>query len=627
MGPKYRAGIKRSAKKKKPPGRQWKKVVDDSDSVVDFSTTQTTDEDISTCSKKFKVDEDHIKQKRSSIVEDNSTWCYLLLDTRIINNIVDAIGSCPSCSQKISVFHNIERKRGLAHFLVLSCTKCDWCKTFSTSEEVKKTNTNNEDTTKSPGSGRHAFDINIRSVIAMREIGRGYTALQTLCGFLNIPSPMTKKTFLETQSSVGSVYVKVAEANMNSAATEVRKVDGVQQVTANEVVNTTISTDGTWQKRGFSSRNGVVTIISNSTGKCVDYRVKTKTCKACSYWKGKTGAKAEKFRRIHKCPLNHTKSSGAMEADGVLECFLSSVIKRQLRYLTYIGDGDTKSFQNVVNANPYPSHEIVKAECIGHIQKRVGTRLRKFKSECKELMPESFYADKKDKKQKKLTFYLTHKMINRLQNYYGIAIRATCKTSVPPMRKAVGAVLFHCSEAVESDSRHQFCPKSPTSWCKYQVDQANSTSDYIEKPGLPIPLRKKLEPIFRELSSPELLAKCMHGQTQNNNESINGVIWKRCPKDTFVGRNVVEMSVSSAVISFNSGKRGLFDVYHGCNLETGSYTELFCYLDDAGKVCRQNIKSSVASKKRRKTLRSIAKGYIDNETVEEPSYSSGSFSV
>ena len=77
----------------------------------------------------------------------------------------------------------------------------------------------------------------------------------------------------------------------------------------------------------------------------------------------------------------------------------------------------------------------------------------------------------------------------------------------------------------------------------------NSTSDYIEKPRLPFPLRTKLELIFRELSSPELLAKCMHGQAQNNNESINGVIWMRCSKDTFVGRNVVEMSVPSAVIS------------------------------------------------------------------------------
>ena len=53
---------------------------------------------------------------------------------------------------------------------------------------------------------------------------------------MNIPPPMTKKTFLATQSSVGSVYVKVGGTNMNSAATEVRKVDVGQQVTADEVV-------------------------------------------------------------------------------------------------------------------------------------------------------------------------------------------------------------------------------------------------------------------------------------------------------------------------------------------------------------------------------------------------------
>ena len=160
---------------------------------------------------------------------------------------------------------------------------------------------------------------------------------------------------------------------------------------------------------------------------------------------------------------------------GVFECYLSSVIERQLRYLTYIGDGDTKSF-HVIDANPYPGFLIKKAECVGHVQKRIGTRLRKFKNDNKELMPASYYGDKKDKAVKKITFYLTQKSINRLQNYYGIAIRATCQISVQGMRKAVGAVLFHCSESVDSASKHQFCPRSSTSWCKYQVDQVKGTS-------------------------------------------------------------------------------------------------------------------------------------------------------
>ena len=122
------------------------------------------------------------------------------------------------------------------------------------------------------------------------------------------------------------------------------------------------------------------------------------------------------------------------------------------------------------------------------------------------------------------------------------------------------------------------------------------------------------------------MAKCLHGKTQNNNESLNGVIW-RCPKDTFVGRGVLETAVSSAVISFNSEHRKTSTFTKGCNLEIGSFTELFCHLDDYNKVTRQNKKSSAAIKKRRKTLRSIAKGFIDKESEEERSYSCGAFST
>ena len=67
-------------------------------------------------------------------------------------------------------------------------------------------------------------------------------------------------------------------------------------------------------------------------------------------------------------------------SNGILDCFESSVEKRQLRYLTYIGDGDIKSHQNVVAADPYPGYFIKKAECVGHVQKRVGKRLLNFKS-------------------------------------------------------------------------------------------------------------------------------------------------------------------------------------------------------------------------------------------------------
>ena len=37
----------------------------------------------------------------------------------------------------------------------------------------------------------------------------------------------------------------------------------------------------------------------------------------------------------------------------------------------------------------------------------------------------------------------------------------------------------------------------------------------------------KIKPIFEDLSKDELLQRCLHGRTQNANESFNGMIWER----------------------------------------------------------------------------------------------------
>ena len=64
-----------------------------------------------------------------------------------------------------------------------------------------------------------------------------------------------------------------------------------------------------------------------------------------------------------------------------MEIFKRSVPKSKLSYKTFIGDGDSSSYPNVIKANPYPDLKIEKGECIGHVQKRVGTNLRKSRKE------------------------------------------------------------------------------------------------------------------------------------------------------------------------------------------------------------------------------------------------------
>ena len=67
---------------------------------------------------------------------------------------------------------------------------------------------------------------------------------------MNIPPPMTEKTFLETQSKVGSVYINVAESDMKSAAEEIKEIESRPEVNA-DIHNTIISTDSTGKDVDF----------------------------------------------------------------------------------------------------------------------------------------------------------------------------------------------------------------------------------------------------------------------------------------------------------------------------------------------------------------------------------------
>ena len=128
------------------------------------------------------------------------------------------------------------------------------------------------------------------------------------------------------------------------------------------------------------------------------------------------------------------------------------------------------------------------------------------------------------------------------------------------------------------------CSRTEDSWCKYQADKINNTNTYKHSPGIPIIIRDTIKPIFVSLSDDTLLSKCLHGKTQNNNESLNGVIWKRCPQDFFVGRTTVELSVASAVISFNEGASGIIKVLKKLNVTPDSFTVDYCTKRDTGRI-------------------------------------------
>lgn len=153
-----------------------------------------------------------------------------------------------------------------------------------------------------------------------------------------------------------------------------------------EVIDVIVVVDGTWQRRGHTSLYGVIVVSSWLTGQVLAIEVLSKHCQECSMKKASEMSAAEfkEWFEYHEedCKANHLGSSNSMEVEGVKKIWARSVNDLKLRFTTYIGDGDSKAFQELKAMNPYGDGvELIKHECVGHVQKRLGTALRKLKKQ------------------------------------------------------------------------------------------------------------------------------------------------------------------------------------------------------------------------------------------------------
>ena len=212
-----------------------------------------------------------------------------------------------------------------------------------------------------------------------------------------------------------------------------------------------------------------------------------------------------------------------------------------------------------------------------------------------------------------------------MQTYYGLAIRRNTD-NLYSMKKAVGAILYHCTNFDNPNIRHAMCPRDEKTWCKWQLDKLNNTNKHKDKINLPIWIHSTLKPIFQELFDDSLLQKCLHGQTQNANEAFNGVIWSRCPKNIFVSRKTFEMGINSAVLHFNDGGEGVKSVFKQFGL-SGGITSKKLLNADIKRVQQMSVKASSKGIRQRKKLRKIQKGIADDESAKEKdsSYIPGGF--
>ena len=113
----------------------------------------------------------------------------MLIDTRILKDVVNNIGAGPICSNKINLSSDLAKKQGLAFLLEFRCKRCHWNQKYYTSKQTETSKY------KTP------LQINTRAIVAIREIGKGLTSLKMLCGYLNMPPPMQIAAFNSLQTS------------------------------------------------------------------------------------------------------------------------------------------------------------------------------------------------------------------------------------------------------------------------------------------------------------------------------------------------------------------------------------------------------------------------------------------
>ena len=322
---------------------------------------------------------------------------------------------CSKCFSKKSGFQllvNEKKRHGLAMELYVKCVHCFTILDVETSTKL----------------GNGVFDVNRRATLACNSVKGGRQALANFYGIMNLPPPVTCRAFNnDLKKSAGAVREKANEV-MLQASERIRTITICENPQLDKedptlAVPVAVSVDGTWQKRGFSSKNGVVFVIANGTGEIIDAEVLSLFCQECNHHRNDS-CDSEAYRKWTEshnshCTVNFEGSSGAMEAIGATQIFERSVDTRKLKYTTFVGDGDSSTYHVVSKRmqEMYGERYIVKKEeCVGHIQKRMGNALRSFVTDMKgKKLSDGKTVGGKGR--------LTKDTIDKFQRYFGKAIR------------------------------------------------------------------------------------------------------------------------------------------------------------------------------------------------------------
>lgn len=544
--------------------------------------------------------------------QEDTADCYFFMQLSCLKSLMSKL-ACPTCLCVGLQYELLQDShRGFSSRGKVSCPSCN--EEISEEYTCKRVSGSN--------FSRCPFDINMRATMAFRGIGCGFAAMSEWSGTMNMPNHLSQNAYTNNHSKLQTASNETFNVIINETRQAIKEAyDQIGVVPdENDILDIAVSYDGSWQRRGYSSHNGMAAVIDLMTGLPIDFEVLSNFCLKCKIASEKPPSEdltQWKAKHAPNCPRNFDGSSNAMEVECAVRLWKRSEEKHHLRYTTMLSDGDSKAYGTLVQSEVYgASVAISKEDCVNHVSKRMGTALR-------NLIAVARAQGKPITGKGKLTAI----KVAKIQNYYGRAIKDHAQ-DLELLKKRIFAILFHMS-STDDNPKHHHCPPGAQSWCFWQRATAKSEDPggHKEHETLPPDVGRRLVPLFQRLSDDGLLKRCCRGKTQNPNESLHNIIWKLCPKTIFAGRNTVETAVALAICQFSMGATFKTVLCRVLSMEAGSYMQESCRVKSLKRLSKAEKASTEAAKKRRKQLKFKTTSQ-DQKTKdgEGVTYSAGNFS-
>jgi len=439
------------------------------------------------------------------------------------------------------------------------------------------------------------FSVNCQYVAAVVASGDGGSEAGRILGLLDLPNyaTMEKYTFPKVEFMMSGQIQEVTKAALEANLLEEVRLTmqddddsdydaWLAAVNSNEGVDLDTAqhakinggTDMAWQKRAsgrlYNSLSGHELIIGAKTRKPIIMCVKTKFCRVCCYAKAK-GA----IPRNHRCGINHTDSSGSMEADALVDmvheldtkwkCHMvkictddDSTMRARLRW----NNDDHKAFYGT-----FPMVEIMKGKDKGKM------RLRKCTGQLKPNIQEPvFVADPAHRKKT---------LRNRLYSFNNLSVKKKYGFGPADITRIVKNFSYFINSLPSIDhgewetraccvlDHHFDCHTNCGDFCLRKKELLEKTPEENKKKFYrcktkDCKLYEALHDIVSGFVTMKRLEEVGHGMDTQPNEALNNTIaWKAPKGKTYCGSSSLENRISMAVSTHLIGPEEYFKRLYG----------------------------------------------------------------